>query len=109
MSVNKSDRFKRVCEGVWRDRSAILTRRGGLSGEAALVRAVYWRLCNAWGESNQSTNGRDKEHTLLTYERLVVIMLTEHAGAHFDGAPLLNDLIRQYRDETARDCRRAAG
>jgi hypothetical protein len=102
MSANKSERFKRICDGVWRDRDAILTRRGGLSGEAALVRAVYWRLCNAWGEPSQMTDAGHGGHTLPSYERLVSIMLTQHTGQHFDGVPLLNELVRQYRDEARR-------
>ncbi|HEY0323436.1 MAG TPA: hypothetical protein VGC66_20935 [Pyrinomonadaceae bacterium] len=98
--ANKSERFKRICDGVWRDRDAILSRCSGLSGEATLVRAVYWRLCNAWGEPGQMADSCYTGNTLLTYERLVSIMLAQHAGPHFDGAPLLNELVRHYRDET---------
>jgi hypothetical protein len=98
----KSERFKRICDGVWRDRDAVLSGRGSLSGEAALVRAVYWRLCNAWGEPNGMADGSFTGDTLLTYERRVSIMLTQHTGPHFDGAHFLNELVRQYRDEARR-------
>ncbi len=101
MSADKSEKFKRVCDGVWHDRESILSRRGALSGEAALMRAVYWRLCKAWGELNK---GRDDGHTgymLLNYQRLVSIMLTQHVGSQYDGGPLLNEMVRQYRDESA--------
>lgn len=98
----KAERFKRICDGVWHDREAILTRRGGLSGEAALVRAVYWRLCNAWGESGHMADASRMSNALPNYERLVSIMLTRHTGPHFDGVPLLNELVRQYRSEARR-------
>lgn len=101
MGASKSDTFKRICDDVWRDREAILTRRGGLSGEAALLRAVYWRLCNAWGETGQTIDGCHAETALATYERLVGLMLTRNTWPHFEGAPLLDELVRQYRDETA--------
>lgn len=65
-------RFSQICDGVWRDRAQILTGRGILTGEAALVRAAYWRLCKAGGEPGQSSD---------------------------DYTPFLNELVRQYRDE----------
>ncbi len=99
MNTRASEKFRRVCDGVWHDRDAILGRRGGLSGEAALMRAVYWRLCKAWGGSFSDVDRADTTHMPVNYQRLVCIMLTEHAGAHFDGSPLLNELIRQYREE----------
>ena len=102
MGSDKSEKFKRVCDGVWRDRDAILSRRGRLSGEAALMRAVYWRLCKAWGGSGQGTDGCYTEQILLDYRRLVSIMLTQHAGPHVDAAPLLNNLVSQYREENGR-------
>jgi hypothetical protein len=67
-----AERFRRICDGVWRDRADIVTGRGILSCEAALVRAAYWRLCKAGGKPGQSSN---------------------------DYAPFLNELVRQYRDE----------
>jgi hypothetical protein len=100
MGANKSEKFKRVCDGVWHDRESILSGRGGLSGEAALMRAVYWRLCKAWGGSGTATDCTDRGRMFLDYQRLVRILLTQHAGSHFDGTPLLNELVRQYREET---------
>lgn len=98
-AVVASDKFKRVCAHVWRDREAILTRRGGLTGEAALMRAVYWRLCKAWGGVSTCEDGSHAGQTLFTYQRLVSIMLTQNVGPHYDGLPLLNELVRQYREE----------
>jgi hypothetical protein len=94
-----SNKFKRVCDQVWRDREAILTRRGGLTGEAALMRAVYWRLCKAWGGVTTYEDGSHSGQTLFNYQRLLSIMLTQNVGPHYDGSPMLNELVRQYREE----------
>lgn len=72
MSTIKAEKFGEICDGVWRDRAAILFHRGALSGEDALIRAVYWRLCKAGGDSDRKVN---------------------------DYAGLLNQLVQQYRDE----------
>ena len=73
MDTLASKRFRQICDGVWRDRAQILMGRGThLSGEAALVRAAYWRLCKAGGEPGQESD---------------------------DYTPFLNELVRQYRDE----------
>lgn len=105
IGTDKSEKFKRVCDGVWHDREAILSRRGGLSGEATLMRAVYWRLYKAWGGSGARIDAHYTGYMLLNYQRLVNIMLTQHAGSQFDGTPVLNELVRKYREET----RQAAG
>jgi hypothetical protein len=68
--------FEEICDGVWRDRAAVLFRRGDLSGEDALMRAVYWRLCKAGGDPERKIDGN---------------------------APLLRQLLQRYRDEAARE------
>lgn len=98
-AVVASDKFRRVCDQVWRDREAILTRRGCLTGEAALMRAIYWRLCKTWGGVSACDDGSHQGQTLFTYQRLVSILLTQNVGPHYDGSPLLNELVRQYREE----------
>jgi hypothetical protein len=75
MDVMNSERLRHICDDVWRERAAILSDRGILSGEAALVRAVYWRLCKA-GDSPPPQNSDDY-------------------------APSLKNLLRRYRDEVA--------
>lgn len=96
----KPDKFSRVCDQVWRDREAILMRRGCLTGEAALMRAVYWRLCKTWGGVvSTCDDGSRAGQTLFAYQRLVIILLTQNVGSHYDGSVLLNDLVRQYRVE----------
>jgi len=72
MSTISAEGFKQICDGVWNDRAAILFRRGELSGEDALVQALYWRLRKA---------GDEPEWSLNYY------------------APLLRKLLGQYRDE----------
>lgn len=72
MNAADSERCRQICQEVWRDRANILTGLGGLSGETALVRAVYWRLCKTGDEPDQS--------------------LAE--------TTFLKELVSQYRDET---------
>lgn len=101
MNIINAEKFGHICDGVWRDRVAILTGRGSLSGEAALVRAVYWRLCKAGGEPGNSLDQCDIESMLVIYQRLVGNTLTQCAPPHFDGAPLLKSLVRRYMHEAA--------
>jgi hypothetical protein len=72
MSILAPARIKQICDGVWRDRAAILGVRGLLSGEDALVGAAYWRLCEA---------GRWPGESIA------------------DCAPFFRELVRQYRVE----------
>jgi hypothetical protein len=72
MSTTKLERCRRICREVWLDRANILTGRGDLSGEAVLVRAVYWRLCKTGDEPEQS----------------------------LADTPFIKELVQQYRDET---------
>lgn len=72
MSATNSEKCRQICHEVWLDRANILVDCSGLSGEAALVRAVYWRLCKTGDEPEQS--------------------LADN--------PLLKALVQQYRDET---------
>jgi hypothetical protein len=74
MDVMDAQRVREICEAVWRDRVAIVTGRGILSGEDALVRAVYWRLCKAGDRPVEDSE---------------------------DYTPFLQELVRQYRDEAA--------
>jgi hypothetical protein len=77
MSIMDSDKIRQICDGVWRDRTDILAGRGILSGEAALARAVYWRLCKAGRKPYESIE---------------------------DCAPYLTELVRQYRNEATYSC-----
>ena len=66
------EKIRQVCDGVWRDRVAILETKGDTSGEEALVGAAYWRLCKAGQVPGRSIAGC---------------------------APFLRELMRRYRAE----------
>jgi hypothetical protein len=72
MSTADSETLRRICDDVWRERKGILADCGLLSGETALLRAVYWRLCKVGNEPDERVTN----------------------------APHLRALVRQYRDET---------
>ncbi|MGH9942640.1 MAG: hypothetical protein ACRD9R_09840 [Pyrinomonadaceae bacterium] len=104
MAAMDSDKFRQICDGVWCDRVSILTGRGAMSGEVALLRAVYWRLCKAGGEPGMGMEGSDTGDGLFTYRRLVSSALTRHARPHFDGAPFIEDLLWRCRDDAGLGC-----
>lgn len=93
MSTIDSEKFERICDGVWRDRDAILSGRGSLSDETAMLRAVYWRLCNAGIGQGQSMEDCDEKQMLLVYQRLVGSLMTENAHPLFDGASHLKETL----------------
>src|SRR6476659_1420554 len=67
MTTINSERFAEICSKVWLDRSAVLTGRGLLSGEGALVRAVYWRLRNLAALPANSTENYGSPQTVSAY------------------------------------------
>jgi hypothetical protein len=75
MSNVQAETLRRICDDVWRERAGILADCGVLNGETALLRAVYWRLCKLGGEPDQQ---------------------------RVTDTPPLKELLRQYRDETAK-------
>jgi len=77
MSTLSAEKFGQLCDDVWRDRAGILSRRGVLSDEDALVRAVYWRIRKAGGEPDRN--------------------IASHST-------LLAELVRRCRDEAAQVC-----
>jgi hypothetical protein len=101
MSVTiSSEQFGEICSGVWRDRTAIVGGRGFLSPEAALVRAVYWRLCKAGVKpSGSSSENYGSGQTVLTYKIVVEYVLELGANPRFDGAPFLSELVERYQTE----------
>ena len=69
MTIN-SDQFQETGNGVWRDRATLLSGRGFLSGEAALMRAVYRRLSKAgviYGNESDAAFDLRTEHQ--SYDR----------------------------------------
>lgn len=99
MTKIDSTEFVQICDEVWRDRAAILTRRGIVNGDTALLRAVYWRLCKAGGRSGISIEDYDTAHTRSTYHMVVISLLESCAHPRFDAAPVLEALVQRYNEE----------
>jgi hypothetical protein len=99
MNTINSDQFGKICDKVWSDRASVLRGRGALSGEAALVRAVFWRLCNAGVRTTGCAESYGSKPTILAYQTVVGRMLELSARPPFDGAPILNDLVDRYQNE----------
>jgi hypothetical protein len=104
MKTINSNEFGDICAGVWRDRAAVVTGRGFLSEEAALVRAVYWRLCKAGIKPAGSPENYSAPQTILTYELVVGCVLELNGRPRFDGAPLLKELVERYQNEVGQSC-----
>src|SRR2546423_4063923 len=101
MTTINSEQFGEICNAVWRGRSAVLTGRGRLSGEATLVRAVFWRLCNAGINTKGCAETDSSIPALLAYQSVVNQMLKASSRPSFDSAPILDALINRYQTEAA--------
>lgn len=91
--------FGEICGRVWIDRASLLKGKGKLSGEATLVRAVFWRLCKAGIKTKGCVGADGPKPPLLGYQLIVLEMLKTGARPPFDGAPILEALIDRYRSE----------
>ena len=85
--------------GVWRDRDAVLRGSGSLTGEATLVRAVFWRLCKAGINPKGSADNDPSKPVMLAYQLVVGRMLQANGHPAFDGAPILKELLDRYTNE----------
>ena len=103
MTIN-SKQFQEICNGVWRDRDRLLSGRGFLSGEAALMRAVYWRLSKAGIKPILSAEDYGSPRTASSYELGVSCMLEIHGRPRFDGIQYLNVLVQHYTQELRESC-----
>ena len=99
MTKINSEQFGEICNGVWSDRAAVLMGRGLLSGEATLVRAVFWRLCKAGVNSTSSAESYSSQPTVHAYQVVVGRMLEVNARPSFDGIPILKELLDRYQNE----------
>ena len=95
------ERFAEICSKVWLDRSAVLTGRGLLSGEGALVRAVYWRLRNLAALPANSTENYGSPQTVSDYRIGVGRLLEINGHPNFDCSQF-NDVLRRYQHESDR-------
>jgi hypothetical protein len=95
MSTLDSEKLEQVCNEVWQDRSAVLQGRGFLSAEAALARAVYWRLCKSNVLRTGSSENYGTSQTFSTYQLAVNCLIELNARPPFDSAPFLDALIER--------------
>lgn len=103
MTIN-SEQFQEICNGVWHDRAMLLKGRGFLSGEAALMRAVYWRLSKAGIKPILSAENYGSPSTASSYELGVNCMLELYGRPRFNGTQYLNDLVQRYNNELRESC-----
>jgi len=99
MTTINSDQFGEICNAVWRDRAAVLRGRGSLSGEATLVRAVFWRLCKAEIRTKGYAGNDGTQPAILAYQLVVGRMLEASGRPAFDSAPILKELVERYQGE----------
>lgn len=99
MTTINSEQFREICSGVWRDRTKVLRGRGFLSGEIALVRAVYWRLCKTGMAPIGSAENYGSLQSVLAYQAGVAHLIEFNASPQFDVVPFLNQLLEQYQNE----------
>ena len=99
MITINSEQFGEICNAVWRERAAILRGSGNLSGEATLVRAVFWRLCKAGVKTKGCAENDGSQPAILAYQTVVGRMLQAHSRPAFDAAPILQELVGRYTDE----------
>lgn len=76
-----------------------------MSGETALVRAVFWRLCKAGVEPTGGAGVYGSQPTILAYQLVVGRMLEVNARPPFEGAPILKELVERYQKEVAVEAR----
>ena len=103
MTVNL-EQFQDICGGVWRDRATILEGRGFLSGDAALMRAVYWRLSKTGIKVILSAENYGSPRDVDSYELAVNCMLEMHGHPRFNGAAYLAELMQRYKNEVRDSC-----
>ncbi len=96
-----AEQFEAICSDVWRDRTAVVYGRGFLSGEAALMRAVYWRLCKVGVRPSGSAENYNSMQGILAYQLGIGCLLELNARPSFDSAPLLSALVERYQNEVA--------
>ncbi len=104
MTTINSEQFGEICNSVWHDRAAILRGSGFLSGEATLVRAVFWRLCQAGIKTKGCVDNDGSKPAILAYQLVVGRMLEMNGCPVFDGTPMLKELIQRYQSEVGSSC-----
>src|SRR5438105_13275585 len=99
MTTIDANQFREICDRVWSERAAVLRGRGSLSGEATLVRAVFWRLCKAGVKSKGCADNDGSKSAIIAYQFVVGRMLKANSRPAFDSVPVLTDLVARYQGE----------
>lgn len=99
MTTIDAEQFEEMCERVWSDRATVLKGSGELSGDATLIRAIFWRLCKAGIKAKGCVNTDGSTPPLLAYQLVVVRMLNRSGRPAFDSAPILKELVERYQNE----------
>ena len=100
MTTIDSERFAEICSKVWLDRSAVLLGRGLLSGEVALVRAVYWRLRNSTALPASSIENYGSPQTVSAYQLGVGRLLEIDGNPNFNCSQFIEELLHRYEYES---------
>ena len=98
-SIN-SERFAEICSKVWQDRSAVLTGRGSLSGDVALVRAVYWRTRNSAALPANTIENYGSAQTVSAYQLGVCRLLEINGQPNFNYSQAIEELLHRYEYES---------
>jgi len=99
VTIIDSKQFEEICERIWRDRATVLKGGSELSGDAILMRAVFWRLCKAGIKAKGCVYTEGPTSPLLAYRLVLVRMLNRSGCPAFDSAPILNELLERYQNE----------
>ena len=99
MTTITSEQFGDICNAVWRDRDSVLRGCGNLSGEATLVRAVFWRLCKAGLKTRGCAENDSSKPTIDAYQLVVGRMLEANGRPAFNSTLILKELTDRYTNE----------
>jgi len=102
MSRIDSEKLESICNEVFRDRSSVVEGRGFLSVEAALARAVYWRLCKST-VFRSSSSEKYGAQTFSTYRLAVNCLIELNGRPSFDCGPFLEELIQRCDRQAQHD------
>jgi hypothetical protein len=99
MSTINAKQFQEICDRTWSDRVSVLKTSGKLSGEAALMRAVFWRLRKAGINAKGCADTNASPPALPAYQLEVLQILKTSSRPAFDAAPILNALLDRYQKD----------
>jgi hypothetical protein len=106
MTKINAEQFGELCNAVWRERATVLRGRRSLSGEATLMRAVFWRLCKAGLKTKGCAENDGWKPEILAYQLVVGRMLEVNSRPAFDSAPILKELLDRYQGEVRKSVQR---